>query len=120
MGDEDLRLQSGEPAWYQLPAEEAARRLRTDLHAGLSEDEVRERRERYGANEIREGVRRGPLAMFLGQFTDFMILGLIGAGIVWGMRGEGGGGLGGGGGGVGAARPGGVRVIFHGGTARRR
>ena len=88
MGDEDLRLQSGEPAWYQLPAEEAARRLRTDLHAGLSEDEVRERRERYGANEIREGVRRGPLAMFLGQFTDFMILVLIGAAIVSGMIGD--------------------------------
>ena len=51
--------------WYQLPAEEAARRLRTDLQAGLTGDEVRRRRAQYGANEIREGRRRGPLAMFL-------------------------------------------------------
>ncbi|MEK9133477.1 MAG: cation-transporting P-type ATPase, partial [Pseudomonadota bacterium] len=79
MGDEDLRLQPEESAWHQLPAEEVARRLRTDLQAGLTGDEVRQRRERYGANEIREGRRRGPFAMFLGQFTDFMILVLIGA-----------------------------------------
>jgi len=51
MGDDDLRLQPGEPAWYQLPAEKAARRLRTDLQAGLTGDEARR--------------RRGPLAMFL-------------------------------------------------------
>ncbi|MBI3507403.1 MAG: ATPase, partial [Proteobacteria bacterium] len=88
MGSDDLRLQPGEPAWHQLPVEEVARRLRTDLHAGLTGDEVRQRRERYGANEIREGVRRGPLAMFLGQFTDFMILVLIGAAIVSGMIGD--------------------------------
>ena len=74
--------------WYQLPAEEAARRLRTDLQAGLTGDEVRRRRAQYGANEIREGRRRGPLAMFLGQFTDFMILVLIGAAIVSGLIGD--------------------------------
>ena len=51
MGDDDLRLQPGEPACYQLPAEKAARRLRTDLQAGLTGDEARR--------------RRGPLAMFL-------------------------------------------------------
>ena len=88
MGADDLLLQPGEPAWHQLPVEEAAQRLRTDLHAGLTGDEVRQRRERYGANEIREGVRRGPVAMFLGQFTDFMILVLIGAAIVAGMIGD--------------------------------
>ena len=88
MGDDDLRLQPGEPAWHQLPTDEIARRLGVDPHAGLTGDEVRRRRERYGANEIREGRRRGPLAMFLGQFTDFMILVLIGAAIVSGMIGD--------------------------------
>ena len=76
------------PTWHQLPTEEVARRLGVDLHAGLTGDEVRQRREQYGANEIREGKRRGPLAMFLGQFTDFMILVLIGAAIVSGMIGD--------------------------------
>jgi Ca2+-transporting ATPase len=85
---DDLRLQPGESAWHQLPVEEVARRLQTDLRQGLSADEVRQRRERYGANEIREGRARGPLAMLAGQFTDFMILVLIGAAIVSGMIGD--------------------------------
>jgi hypothetical protein len=49
------------PIWYQLPTEEVVRRLGVDLHAGLTGDEVRQHHERYGTNEIREGVRRGPL-----------------------------------------------------------
>jgi Ca2+-transporting ATPase len=88
MGDEDLRRQPEESAWHQLPAEEVARRLRTDLHAGLTADEARQRRERYGANEIREGRTRGPLAMLAGQFTDFMILVLIAAAIISGAIGD--------------------------------
>ncbi|MCR4301245.1 MAG: cation-translocating P-type ATPase [Sulfuricaulis sp.] len=85
---DDLRLQPGEPAWYQLPAEEAARRLRTDPTQGLAEDEIMRRREYFGPNEIREGKRRGPIAMFLGQFTDFMILVLIAAAIISGLIGD--------------------------------
>ena len=34
MGSDDLRLQPGESAWHQLPAEEVARRLQTDLRQG--------------------------------------------------------------------------------------
>ncbi|MCR4346033.1 MAG: calcium-translocating P-type ATPase, PMCA-type [Sulfuricaulis sp.] len=76
------------PTWYQLPTEEVVRRLGVDPHAGLSEDEVRRRREQYGTNEIREGRRRGPIAMFLGQFTDFMILVLIAAAVISGLIGD--------------------------------
>ncbi|BAV34852.1 ATPase [Sulfuricaulis limicola] len=76
------------PAWHSLPAEEVARHLDTDARAGLSAENARARLEQYGANEIREGRRRGPLAMFLGQFTDFMILVLIAAAIVSGLIGD--------------------------------
>ncbi|MDH3309838.1 MAG: cation-translocating P-type ATPase [Gammaproteobacteria bacterium] len=88
MGDADLRLQPGEPTWHLLPAEEIAQRLRINLGTGLSEVEARRRLEQYGANEIREGRRRGPIAMFLGQFTDFMILVLIAAAIISGLIGD--------------------------------
>ena len=88
MGDADLRLQPGEPAWYQLPALEAAQRLRTDPDQGLGENEVSQRREYFGTNEIREGRRRGPLSMLFGQFTDFMILVLIAAAIISGLIGD--------------------------------
>src|SRR3990172_10493010 len=76
------------PAWHQLPVKEVAQRLGVDLDAGLSEEEARRRREQYGANEIREGRRRGPLVMFLGQFTDFMILVLIAAAVISGLIGD--------------------------------
>ncbi|MHB1142725.1 MAG: calcium-translocating P-type ATPase, PMCA-type [Sulfuricaulis sp.] len=76
------------PLWHQLPTEEVVRHLEVDPRAGLSGEEARARRERYGANEIREGRRRGPLLMFLGQFTDFMILVLIAAAIVSGLVGD--------------------------------
>jgi Ca2+-transporting ATPase len=75
-------------AWHQLSAEAAVQRLDTDAQAGLTPQEARERLERHGANEIREGRRHGPLAMFLGQFTDFMILVLIAAAIVSGLIGD--------------------------------
>ena len=78
----------GEPVWHQLPAEEVARRLETDPRAGLGGEEARARLEKFGANEIREGRRRGPLLMLLGQFTDFMILVLIAAAIVSGLIGD--------------------------------
>ncbi|MEW6331171.1 MAG: HAD-IC family P-type ATPase, partial [Pseudomonadota bacterium] len=76
------------PAWHALAVEEVARRLDTDPRAGLGAAEAKTRLERHGANEIREGRRRGPLAMFLGQFTDFMILVLIAAAIVSGLIGD--------------------------------
>ena len=85
---DDLRLQPGEPAWYQLPANEVTQRLRTDLDRGLDENEIAQRREYFGANAIREGRRRGPIAMFLGQFTDFMILVLIAAAMISGLIGD--------------------------------
>ena len=76
------------PVWHRLSAEEIAQRLGTDLRAGLGVEEAQARLDQYGANEIREGRRRGPLAMFLGQFTDFMILVLIAAAIVSGLIGD--------------------------------
>ncbi len=88
MNEEDLPRQPEESAWHQLPAEEVVQRLQTDLRQGLSAVEVQKRRERYGANEIREGHRRGPVAMFLSQFTDFMILVLIAAALVAGLIGD--------------------------------
>jgi P-type Ca2+ transporter type 2C len=88
MGDADLRLQPGDPAWYQLPADEVVRRLRTHPSQGLGADEISQRRDYFGANEIREGRRRGPITMFFGQFTDFMILVLIAAAIISGLIGD--------------------------------
>jgi Ca2+-transporting ATPase len=74
--------------WYALPIEEVARRLGTDSQSGLTSALGQARLAEHGPNEIREGARRGPLVMFLAQFTDFMIIVLIAAAIISGLLGD--------------------------------
>ena len=84
----DTANASDQVAWHMLSVDEAVQRLASDARNGLTEQQAQERRRRYGANEIREGRGRGPAAMLLGQFTDFMILILIAAAIVSGLIGD--------------------------------
>ncbi len=67
---------------------DVAVQLTVDPTRGLSSDEAAQRIVRYGHNEIRERPPRPPWRMFLDQFTDFMILVLIGAAIISGVIGE--------------------------------
>src|SRR5512135_944962 len=76
------------PQWHTVGAADAARSLATDAQRGLSAVEAQTRFARHGPNEIAEGRRRPALAMLAAQFTDFMILVLIGAAVVAGAVGE--------------------------------
>jgi Ca2+-transporting ATPase len=85
----DLPLPQDEAVvWHALPVEAVAQRLGTDSRAGLRAGEARARRERYGANEIREDGGRGPLAILAAQFADFMIAVLVAAAVVSGLVGD--------------------------------
>ncbi|UCH54476.1 MAG: calcium-translocating P-type ATPase, PMCA-type [Pseudomonadota bacterium] len=77
-----------EHRWYRLTVEETGQQLQSQLESGLTALEVAARHRRHGPNEIQEGRRHGPFAMFLGQFTDFMILVLIAAAIISGLIGD--------------------------------
>jgi len=74
--------------WHCLGSEEAASRLGSNLHAGLSAEDASERLAQYGPNTLRETRGRSPLAMLASQFTDFMILVLIAAAVIAGFIGE--------------------------------
>jgi len=74
--------------WHTLSVADVAVQLTVDPTRGLSSDEAAQRIVRYGHNEIRERPPRPPWRMFLDQFTDFMILVLIGAAIISGVIGE--------------------------------
>ena len=54
--------------------------LVVDVERGLDRDEVARRRAAYGLNRLDETRRRGPARMLLAQFSDFMVLVLLGAG----------------------------------------
>jgi cation-transporting P-type ATPase F len=66
-------------ALHDLPAHEAIVLLGSHPHAGLDEDEVRARRDRFGPNVLPEGRRRGPLVRFLVQFHHPLIYVLLAA-----------------------------------------
>lgn len=73
--------------WHTASAEDTLRRLDTTVR-GLSKPEVDQRRERYGPNKLVEKKRRTAAAMLIGQFSDFMIIVLIGAALISGVIGE--------------------------------
>ena len=74
--------------WHTLFVEETAQRLGVDPQVGLSPSEAQRRANVYGLNDIVERPPRSLWGMFLGQFTDFMILVLIVAAVVSGVIGE--------------------------------
>lgn len=73
--------------WHQLTSDEVLDMLRTSRQ-GLSADEARRRLAEHGPNRLLEKGRKSPLAIFLGQFTDFMIIVLVAAAVVAGAVGD--------------------------------
>lgn len=65
--------------WHTVSVDEVAQRLETNQKTGLSSAKVAERIVRHGPNALQETRRRSPWHMLLDQFTEFMILVLIGA-----------------------------------------
>jgi Ca2+-transporting ATPase len=74
--------------WHLLEPWQTTAWLKVDPRTGLSQREAEQRLSELGPNIIAEQRPRGPLAMLVGQFADFMIVVLILAGIVSGLVGE--------------------------------
>lgn len=67
--------------WHTKTAAEVLKELGSSA-AGLGAGEAALRLEKYGPNVLKEKKKRGALAMFLGQFRDFMIAVLIAAAVI--------------------------------------
>ncbi|MCM1984841.1 cation-translocating P-type ATPase [Lyngbya confervoides] len=68
--------------WHALTVPEAVAALDSDLHQGLPLDRVQQRRQQYGPNELEEAVGRSPLAIWLDQFKNIMLLMLIAVALI--------------------------------------
>lgn len=68
--------------WYTKNIEEVKRNLRTNLNAGLTEEEAKRRNEKYGPNKLKEKKKESLFIKFIKQFNDFMIIILIIASII--------------------------------------
>ncbi len=74
--------------WAARRPEELAQELEVDLARGLAPAEAARRLKLFGANEIGVGRRVSPLHILLSQFTNFMVLVLIGAAVISFLLGE--------------------------------
>lgn len=74
--------------WYRKKVSEVLKELEVDFHRGLSHEEINNRLEKYGRNEIIKAPRKTPIGMLLDQFKDFMIMVLIVAAVISGLIGD--------------------------------
>jgi magnesium-transporting ATPase (P-type) len=68
--------------WHAISWEEAVQKLQTDPVKGLSEDEVKKRRNTYGRNVLPEEKLPSQVQVFARQFKNPLILILLFAGSV--------------------------------------
>ncbi len=73
------------PFWHRFAPDALRRELRTDLHAGLTEREAKDRLAQQGPNELPEAPPASPLALFVAQFKNLIVWVLIGAAVVSGL-----------------------------------
>jgi Ca2+-transporting ATPase len=64
-------------AWHSIEAVQVLKELNTDIHRGLSEDEVKTRLEKYGYNELKKEEKISPFTLFINQFKNILIIILL-------------------------------------------
>jgi len=74
--------------WHAQSADEVVQLLGARVETGLDSSDAAQRLIRYGPNVIEETHRRSAWRMLLEQFSDFMILVLIGAAVISGVIGD--------------------------------
>ncbi|MDY0236003.1 MAG: cation-translocating P-type ATPase [Gudongella sp.] len=68
--------------WYQKNSSEILEELKTHKEKGLAPEVANQRLEEYGPNELKEEAKKSFLSKVIAQFSDFLILILIGAAVV--------------------------------------
>ncbi|WP_342132954.1 cation-translocating P-type ATPase [Hydrogenophaga sp. OTU3427] len=74
--------------WHQHEAGAAAQAHGVDPASGLASAEAQARAAQHGPNELAAQAQRGPLALLLEQFKDFMVLVLLAAAVISGLIGD--------------------------------
>ncbi|NWF93321.1 MAG: cation-translocating P-type ATPase [Syntrophaceae bacterium] len=75
--------------WHAIEIDRALKELGTDPHNGLSGNQVKDRLEQYGYNELKKEERVSPLLLFFNQFKNVLILILLIAIVLSAVVGEG-------------------------------
>ncbi|MBI3158678.1 MAG: cation-translocating P-type ATPase [Chloroflexi bacterium] len=83
-----MGVEPDSPAWHTLDGDNCLTALGSDRASGLDEEQVRQRRERYGPNALTEAPPPSIWSLLWEQFNDFVVLLLIGASVISAFLGE--------------------------------
>jgi Ca2+-transporting ATPase len=75
-------------SWHSMEPAEVLKDLNTDPRAGLGEEEVKRRLEKYGYNELKEEEGISPFMLFITQFKNILIIILLIATVLSALVGE--------------------------------
>jgi len=75
-------------SWHSMESARVLKDLNTDLHTGLSDDEVKSRLEKYGYNELKKEEGVSPFTLFINQFKNILIIILLIATVLSALVGE--------------------------------
>ncbi|MCS6959487.1 MAG: cation-translocating P-type ATPase [Pseudanabaenaceae cyanobacterium SKYGB_i_bin29] len=73
-----------QPAWFSLPVSDVVHYWQTDPDRGLDYTTVPQRQREFGKNELPQGSTRSLLRIFYEQFTNVMLVLLLGVAVVSG------------------------------------
>ena len=71
--------------WFNKDVSEVEKELQTDINKGLNNEQVKEKTEKYGLNELQAAKKKTLLQRFLDQFKDMMIIVLLIAAVFSGI-----------------------------------
>jgi Ca2+-transporting ATPase len=74
--------------WHAIDVGKTIRELGTDIHKGLTDDEVAARLAQHGTNELRKEKGVSPLGLFLNQFKNTLVVILLVAIVLSALVGE--------------------------------
>ncbi|MEG4941098.1 cation-transporting P-type ATPase [Microcoleus sp. F4-D5] len=69
-------------SWHTVAIDKTLKQLSSNKDAGLSSQQVSERLQQYGPNELEETGGRSPWSIFVDQFTNIMLLMLMGVAVI--------------------------------------
>lgn len=69
-------------SWHTVAIDKTLKQLSSNKDAGLSSQQVSERLQQYGPNELEETGGRSPWSIFFDQFTNIMLVMLMGVAVV--------------------------------------
>ncbi|MCC5667263.1 cation-translocating P-type ATPase [Nostoc sp. CHAB 5784] len=78
-------LPEGAAVWHSLEVDKALDLLDSNADSGLTPQEIQQRLQKYGANELEETAGRSTWEILLDQFKNIMLLMLIGVALISGF-----------------------------------